>query len=206
MTTPVVAPRSGLNPPARHQSPPKKKNDVIPEFSFRDSGMKMSGISAARRGLPLELRLCCREATARGGTLPLTTFKKTKTPQSYPRAVHSRGGTAPNDHSCGQHVTPTLEQPSKKKTTSSFRNLPRLRVGTPMGKQAPPGILSHTLQRPSACFRSMWLRTTKLPPAWPCQSPSTNPTIPQTPPASRPAAGDGGANCGGAGVFEGGVS
>ena len=43
------------------------KTDVIPEFSFRDSGMKISGISAARRRIPPELRLRCREATAREG-------------------------------------------------------------------------------------------------------------------------------------------
>ena len=35
--------------------------------SFRDSGMKISGISAARRRIPPELRLRCREATAREG-------------------------------------------------------------------------------------------------------------------------------------------
>ena len=35
--------------------------------SFRDSGMKISGISAARRRIPPALRLRCREATAREG-------------------------------------------------------------------------------------------------------------------------------------------
>ena len=35
--------------------------------SFRDSGMKISGISAARRRIPPALRLSCREATAREG-------------------------------------------------------------------------------------------------------------------------------------------
>ena len=50
MTTPVVAPRSGFYPPnLRGETLEVKKNDVIPEFSFRDSGMKISGISAARR-------------------------------------------------------------------------------------------------------------------------------------------------------------
>ena len=44
--------------------------------------------------------------------------EKTKT--NPPRAVHSRGGTAPNDHSRGQHTPPTPEQ-SSKKTTSSFQ-------------------------------------------------------------------------------------
>ena len=68
MTTPVVAPRSGFYPPnLRGGTLEVKKNDVIPEFSFRASGMKMSGISAARRGIPPELRLRCREATAREG-------------------------------------------------------------------------------------------------------------------------------------------
>ena len=70
MTTPVVAPRSGFYPPNLRGvggTLEVKKNDVIPEFSFRASGRKMSGISAARRGVPLELRLRCREATAREG-------------------------------------------------------------------------------------------------------------------------------------------
>ena len=62
--------------------PPQNKRQqhsspiVIPEFSFRDSGMKISGISAARRRIPSELRLRCREATAREGHCPSQHSKK----------------------------------------------------------------------------------------------------------------------------------
>ena len=56
-------------PPATAPSPTAKESPpvVIPEFSFRASGRKISGISAARRGIPPELRMRCREATAREG-------------------------------------------------------------------------------------------------------------------------------------------
>ena len=55
--------------------------DLPPATALRTNGNntqnhRHSGISAARRRLSLELRLRCREATARGKTLPLATFKK----------------------------------------------------------------------------------------------------------------------------------
>ena len=45
MTTPVVAPRSGLLLPRHRSNPQRKNNIVIPEFSFHTSGTKTSGIS-----------------------------------------------------------------------------------------------------------------------------------------------------------------
>ena len=51
---------------------------------------------------------------------PATTPKK-KTKTNPPRAIHSRGGTAPHDHSCGQHTPDTGATPKKKTKT----NLPR---------------------------------------------------------------------------------
>ena len=61
---PWSSPRPRNRPQSQRQQHPPI---VIPEFSFRASGRKMSGISAARRGLSPELRPRCREATARGG-------------------------------------------------------------------------------------------------------------------------------------------
>ena len=56
----ALAPATALSP--NGNTPPSSF-----QTSFRASGRKMSGISAARRGLPPELRLRCREATAREG-------------------------------------------------------------------------------------------------------------------------------------------
>ena len=55
----ALAPATALSPNGNNNTPSSFRT------SFRVSGMKMSGISAARRGVPPELRLRCREATAR---------------------------------------------------------------------------------------------------------------------------------------------
>ena len=57
-----------------------KKNDVIPEFSFRGSGRKMSGISAARRAcLPIgenaKRRFAGHSAAARMKQFPAVVFR-----------------------------------------------------------------------------------------------------------------------------------
>ena len=64
LTTPVVKPSLLQISSAQMATTPKPSSF---RTSFRASGRKMSGISAARRGLSPELRLRCREATAREG-------------------------------------------------------------------------------------------------------------------------------------------
>ena len=80
--------------------------------------------------------------------------KKTKT--NPPRAIHSRGGTAPHDHSCGQHTPDTGATPKEKNNivipefsawltlvleqcrAENIRNLPRQRAPTPLFPERRP--------------------------------------------------------------------
>ena len=58
----ALTPATALSPNGNNTPPPSSFRT-----SFRASGRKISGISAARRGIPPKLRLRCREATERRG-------------------------------------------------------------------------------------------------------------------------------------------
>ena len=124
----------------RHQSNlQRKKTVVIPEFSFRDSGMKISGISAARRRIPPELRLRCREATAREGrrwrsSRGILSHPLRRPALAYATALRTNGNNGLKPSSV-RHF-PARRHPQRKHSPDS----PAPVVRNSIEKRTPPGI------------------------------------------------------------------
>ena len=137
LTTPVVKP-SPLQPPSEQTATPPPSSF---RTSFRDSGMKISGISAARRRIPPELRLRCREATAREGRRRRSSrgILSPPPPEPVKESPSDIGATSKEKNNIvipefSAWLTLVLEQCRAE----NIRNLPRQRAPTPLFPERRP--------------------------------------------------------------------